>query len=85
MFSLYFGLNGINKSYIWFGGYSHNFLRGFVTGGAKMNNEEIDKQIHWIDIPVLEEEWIVPLTSWSLTNGEEENLNFVSTTMRHKG
>jgi len=55
MFSLYFGLNGINKSYIWFGGYSHNFLRGFVTGGAKMNNEEIDKQIHWIDIPVLEE------------------------------
>lgn len=30
MFALYFGKKDKNDSHIWFGGYSHNFLRTYI-------------------------------------------------------
>lgn len=71
MFSLYFGTKGINNSYIWFGGYSHNWLRTFISDGAKMSVKQIESQISWIDIPTGAKEWKVPLFSW-FTQGKGE-------------
>jgi len=41
MFALYFGRKGVNDSYIWFGGYSHAWLRKYLNGPT-LNRKEID-------------------------------------------
>jgi len=85
MFALYFGRKGLNPSYIWFGGYSHAWLKTYLPNGANLNRKEIDDQIAWIDVNREDRQWIVPLTKWSAPDGQDNNKNFITDTYHVTG
>lgn len=68
MFALSFGRykQGIITSYIWFGGYSHAWLRTYIQNGAQLTNKEIDAMLACIDINREDKEWVVPIKEWSV-------------------
>jgi hypothetical protein len=53
MFSIFLSNGQTNQSLIWFGGYSHDFIRTF-TSNEGMTNKDIDALIQWVDLPLTE-------------------------------
>jgi hypothetical protein len=63
MFSLFLSHSQTNQSFIWFGGYSHDFIRTFTGGNESMSNHDVESMIQWVDLPETETQWTAPLDS----------------------
>lgn len=77
MFSLYLeddalGTGISTRSRAWLGGYSRDFLRGFIDGdAAALSDEAIDSHIQWIQLPPGANKWETEIRRGSLLFGDE--------------